>query len=263
MGQYEFVRQNFTAVSPFAITEVGANAATLAGIYQGNQDAVSAGFPATGIIPFLRVGSDDIGEANTNIKRQGSFDWLFDVERIGLKMVFPRSIVDGADLLDASGAPVPDNLAARKLASRYTRIAELYFNHTRLLFQIVETKILDVKLTWVGSGPSTVVEGLSIQHGPDQSFTTGVDPVVEVNPSVAAFSVRTGGNGKKDLWNLGRVRIEELRTITLQTYTDGAIVDQINTLLASGNLYEDAKIGIRIKAYLLGPRTKKANYGAQ
>ena len=262
MGQYEFVRQNFTAVSPFAITEVGANAATLAGIYQGNQDAVSAGFPATGIIPFLRVGSDDIGEANTNIKRQGSFDWLFDVERIGLKMVFPRSIVDGADLLDGTGAPVTDNLAARMLASRYTRIAELYFNHTRLLFQIVETKILDVKLTWVGSGPSTVVEGLSIQHGPDQSFSTGVDPVIEVNPSVAAFSVRTGGNGKKDLWNLGRVRIEELRTITLQTYTDGAIVNQINALLAAGNLYEDAKIGIRIKAYLLGPRTKKANYGA-
>ncbi len=260
MGQYEFVRQNFTAVSPFAITEVGANAATLAGIYQGNQDAVSAGFPSTGIIPFLRVGSDDIGEANTNIKRQGSFDWLFDVERIGLKMVFPRSIVDGADLLDGAGAPVTDNLAARRLASRYTRIAELYFNHTRLLFQIVETKILDVKLTWVGSGPSTVVEGLSIQHGPDQSFLVGE---TEVNPSVAAFSVRTGGNGKKDLWNLGRVRIEELRTITLQTYTDGAIVNQINALLAAGNLYEDAKIGIRIKAYLLGPRTKKANYGAQ
>lgn len=258
----KYVRQNWVAVSPVAITEVNATAAMLAGIYNANPQSVFAGFPASGILSFYRAGSEDIGEANTNVKRQGSFDWLFDVTAVGAKMVFPRSIVDGADLFTAIGAPVTDNLAARKLLSRYTRIAELFFNNSRFLFQIVETKIVDTKLTWIGSGPASIVEGLSISHGPNQSFTTGVDPVVTVNPSVGAFSVRTGGHGKADLWKLGMVRLDELRTITVQITTDPFVVEELNTLLASGNLYEDANVGIRIKTYLFGSRVKKSNYGA-
>jgi len=263
LGARAYVRQNWPAVSPVAITEVGAAAATIAGIYRGNPQSVFAGFPLSGVLSFFRAGSEDIGEANTNLKRQGTFDWLFDVKQIGLKMVFPRSIVDGADLFDILGAPVIDNLAARKLVSRYTRIAELFFNNSRLLFQLVETKIVDIKLTWAGSGPASIVEGLSIAHGPEQHFETIVDgEPVEVNPSVGAFSLRTGGHGKEDLWKMGLVRLDELRTITIQTTTDPDIVTEINNLLAAGNLYEDAAVGIRLKAYLYGSRVKKANYGS-
>lgn len=260
----QWVKQRHIAWSPFALTEVGASSAIVNGIYNGNPNAVSAGFPQNGRIPFFRTGAEDIGDANTNMAKNGAFDWRFDVYGLAVQLCFPRVIIDGADLLDINGALTSDPLAARKLGSTYTRFAELYLNNSRCVVELAGQFISDLKLTWVGSGPMPSVRGLSISSGPNQDYTDPEDPEADISPSVCAFSVTTGGHGKKDLWNFANgLTIEEQRTVTIYTETDASVVALINSdLLAAGMLYEDALIGIRVKAGLYGERTIQANYGA-
>ena len=262
-----WIKQRWVPWSPFAITENGASQETIRGIYKGARSAVSSGFPEDGVIPFFRAGRDNVGQANSNVQvSDGKFDWPLEVAGIALKVVFPRSIVDGCDLRDIDGNLLADPLAARKLASRYTRFFELFVNNSMLIFRIAEDEIARVPLEWVGSGPASHVEGLSISSGPAQTYS--LDPIEDnapkVSPSVAAFSARIGDQGKKDLWNLGEgALLVEQQSIELVTVTDANIVQIINNeILGKGFLYEDAKVGIRIKVGLYGDRTKQANYGA-
>lgn len=265
-----WIKQRFLAWSPFSITETTINERLLKQIYRGNPASVSAGFPSDGKITFFRTGGPDIGEANSNLLSQAKFDYMLDVAAISLQVVFPRSICDGADLKDLDGRLVTDPLAARKLASRYTRFFELYIHNSTLAFDIAGSEICKVPLEWVGSGPTTHVEGLSISGGPSlvggpTTPGTTETPMARLHvPSVSAFSARVG-NGKAELWNLGDgVRIDEQQTINIVTTTDANIVKIINEeLLSEGSLYEDARVGIRIKAGLYGDRTRKAVYGAK
>lgn len=260
----QWVKQRHLAFSPFAITEVTASQAVLNQIYKGFPSAVSAGFPEDGRIPFFRAGAEDIGDANTNMAKNGAFDWPFRVYGLAIQLIFPRVIIDGADLRDANGQLLSDPLAARKLASRYTRFAELYLNNSRAVVELAGQPVADLKLTWVGSGPMPIVRGLSISSGPGQNYVDPDDPQEDVHPSVAAFAVTTGGHGKKDLWNFANgLEITEQTTVTVYTETDSDVVELINSeILADGDLYEDVFVGIRPKCGLYGERTILSNYGA-
>lgn len=263
----QYVKQRVVPWGVFAVTESGAPDSITRGIYKGAREAVSAGFPEDGVISFFRAGRDAVGQANSNVQvSDGKFDWPLEIAGLAFKIVFPRSIVDGSDLRAADGVtPVTDPFAARMLASRYTRFFELVVNNTMLIMRIAEDEIARVPLEWIGSGVSTHVEGLSISSGetaPLPSGTSG-EPGQIYRPSVSAFSCSVG-TGKKDLWSLGEgALLVEQQSIEILTITDSTVVDEINrNILRHGYLYEDARIGIRLKVGLFGDRTKQANYGA-
>lgn len=267
----DWVKQRHLAFSPFAVTEVNAPQAVIDGIYNGNRGAVSPGFPSDGKISFFRVTSEDIGLPNTNLLKQASFDWPYDVAGIFFQVVFPRSIVDGADLHDTATPPalVADPLGARRLASRYSRLFQLFVSNTMLYMWVAEDNLVRVPLAWVGTGPAVWTEGLSISSGENETFDVLAEPV---SPSTSAFSCRIGLEGKKDLWDvavkdaegvLKGIRIPEQQGFKLYTQTDPRIVALLNDqIFASGLLYEDRAVGVRFQAGFYGDRTRKANYGA-
>ncbi len=279
-----WVKQVFLASSPVVITDLSTTTAEFSQILQGNAQSVFRGIPSSGRISFFRAGSEDIGEPNTNLLKQAAFDYPFDVASIGFQVSFPRCIVDGSDLKNADGTAITDPLAARRLASRYTRFFELFVNNTMLNFWVTEDIIAQVPLEWAGSGPMVWTEGLSISSGELETYLVGE---AVISPSVAAFSARVGFMGKNDTWNLmtegdqrdgqGRpirkgVRIVEQMGFRFYTQTDPTVVSTLNDLVfaATGagtgggpnRLYEDRKVGIQLTGLLFGDRTIQANYGA-
>jgi len=278
MGNQDWIVQHYLASSPIALTDASATDAELEHIYRGNDASVfRGGIPVDGKLGFFRAGSEDIGEANTNLLKPAAFDWPFDVAGIGFQVSFPRSVVDGADLLDAAGIqPIgaSASVAARRFASRMTRMFELFINNSMLFFWIAEDIIAQCPLDWVGSGPMVWTEGLSIFSGEEELYTVGQETI---SPSVAAFSCRVGFEGKKDLWNLmtpddaGKkwgARVVEQQGFRLYTMTDPAIVTVINRILFAatgggpGPMWSDRRIGVRLTASLFGDRTIRSNYGA-
>lgn len=251
-----------------ALIDVGADDDRDADILRGHRASIFRGLPAHGRIDYMLGTAQDIGESNTNLtsSAQNGLDFFLLVEQLGFEIVYPRSLCDGAELLDTTFSFRPtDHLAGRKLASRYTRFHELFVGATHLVLAIGGEVRQRIPLEFVGSGLTTKVEGLAVSVGGTQGYDNGGEDLdADVVPSVAAFSAQLG-HGRRDTYSLGEgLELDDETKFELYTVTDTDIVEVINTrLLANGFLHEDRFPGIRLKPTLEGQRYRRVGVGVR